>query len=553
MALIFCVFFLHAAWPVPEVNEPHYVGKAKHYWNPDWGDGDFFLESADAHQVFYWSVGWLTLFLPLAAVTWIGRLLTWLLLAWSWQRLSWQVVARPLFSVLSAALFVWLLARHELAGEWVVGGLEAKGFAYAAVFWGLSFLLQGKYRLTWLLLGVASAFHVLVGGWSVLAAGGVWLLDRERMPLRRMWPALLGGLALALPGLLPAVLLTSGTDAAVVAEANRIYVFERLPHHLALHVLDQQELATRLWRNAWVLLCFFFALAIVPSNASTRRLRSFVLATIAFACCGFLISLVLRHHETAAASVLRYYWYRLYDVALPLGVALLVTRLTAWLLEEKRTLGVVLLVLAIFFSGRHVADRWWQRLHTDVAPADRKMRDPADWHEVLHWVRENTPPDAHFMTPRINQTFTWHTGRSEVVTHKDMPQDAEGIVQWWRRLNALYPPYEDDGRTKRHSLGWQDDQTLLALAREYGADFLIVRNDRPLAAQHFRLRFQNNHYRVYEVIGTAAAAGNEAVSKKPRVAAPPGRAGDAAEKTVSENKTAAADRSVALPRGGSAE
>ena len=56
--LIFAVFSLHGAWPVPDVNESHYLSKAKHYWNPDWCRNDFFVNTADAHQVFYWTFGW---------------------------------------------------------------------------------------------------------------------------------------------------------------------------------------------------------------------------------------------------------------------------------------------------------------------------------------------------------------------------------------------------------------------------------------------------------------------------------------------------------------
>ena len=80
---IFIVFALYAGWPIPDVNEAHYLSKAKHYWNPDWCRGDQFLESADAHQVFYWTFGWVTLFVPLPVVAAIGRCLTWFLLAWS--------------------------------------------------------------------------------------------------------------------------------------------------------------------------------------------------------------------------------------------------------------------------------------------------------------------------------------------------------------------------------------------------------------------------------------------------------------------------------------
>ena len=92
--LIFAVFCLQGAWPVPEVNEPYYLGKAIHYWNPHWASSDWFLQTADTHAVFYFSVGWLALILKPTAFAWTVRLLTWALLAWSWQRLSRAVVPR---------------------------------------------------------------------------------------------------------------------------------------------------------------------------------------------------------------------------------------------------------------------------------------------------------------------------------------------------------------------------------------------------------------------------------------------------------------------------
>ena len=107
--LIFVLFFVLAGGAAPDVNEAHYLSKAKHYWNPDWCRGDLFLQSADAHLVFYWTIGWLTRFLSLDAVAWIGRCSTWLLLAWSWRRLSVAVVPDRLWSLLTAALFAMLL------------------------------------------------------------------------------------------------------------------------------------------------------------------------------------------------------------------------------------------------------------------------------------------------------------------------------------------------------------------------------------------------------------------------------------------------------------
>src|SRR5580698_2239662 len=91
---IFAVFCLEGGWPVPEVNEPYYLGKAIHFWNPHWAASDWFLQSPDTHTVFYLSVGWLAMLLPPTVLAWSLRLVTWALLAWSWQRLSKAVLPR---------------------------------------------------------------------------------------------------------------------------------------------------------------------------------------------------------------------------------------------------------------------------------------------------------------------------------------------------------------------------------------------------------------------------------------------------------------------------
>ena len=186
IALIFAVFCIQGAWPVPDVNEPYYLGKAIHYWNPDWLRGDFFMESADTHKVFYFTFGWLSLWLSPVALVWTGRIVTWLLLAWAWRRLSVAVVPRPWYSVLTAALFVCLMERCHMAGEWVIGGVEAKGFAYVLVFLGLEALVRNRWNRALLLFGAAAAFHVLVGGWAAVAAGMAWLWLIKPRPAGRV-------------------------------------------------------------------------------------------------------------------------------------------------------------------------------------------------------------------------------------------------------------------------------------------------------------------------------------------------------------------------------
>ncbi|OYV85177.1 MAG: hypothetical protein B7Z73_14100, partial [Planctomycetia bacterium 21-64-5] len=83
-----------------------------------------------------------------------------------------------------------------------------------------------------MLLGAASAFHVLVGGWATVAAALGWLLSADAPRLRQLWPGVAAGAALALAGIVPALALNVAAEPHIVAEANDIYVFRRLPHHL---------------------------------------------------------------------------------------------------------------------------------------------------------------------------------------------------------------------------------------------------------------------------------------------------------------------------------
>jgi hypothetical protein len=497
-ALVFLVFFLHGAAPVPEVNEPNYLGKAIHHWNPAWAPNDFFLDSADAHQLFYFTFGWLSLWLSPVALAWVGRLLTWALLAGAWRRLSFAVVPKAWLAPLTAAVFVALLQRFNLAGEWVIGGVEAKGFAFVLVFLGLEAWLQDRWNRAWLLFGAASAFHVLVGGWTVLAVGLVWLAGRvlRRGPssgpslpsLVSMLPGLLGGLLLALPGLVPSLLLNWHTDRQTVQQANVIYVYERLPHHLdPWRFPPTYVVAFAVLVAVWLVLC-----RIAPPQPPVRRLRAFVAAALAISLTGLLVSLLDLWDRALAAGLLRFYWFRLADVAVPLGVTLMGA---AWITapcgaavpaasspagsasRRRRWWLAAVLVLAGFhladcvvvrlFSGQAQGERlpnpvaWKAALawlahpgQTPVClqpPADR-LTDYAAWRAACQWVATSgeIPPDARFLTPRMSQTFKWYAHRGEVVSWKEVPQDAQGIVEWYRRSRDIHeqnpaPWHEEPG------------------------------------------------------------------------------------------------------------
>ncbi|MFI4876443.1 MAG: DUF6798 domain-containing protein [Blastopirellula sp. JB062] len=461
---LLCVLYVSALGP--EVNEPHYLCKAKSYWNPDWLPHDFFLSAPGAHYTFYWTFGWLTLLAPLPVVAWIGRLVSWIALAAAWRRLSFLIIPQAWVSVATAAIWLATLHYGHLAGEWVVGGVEGKTFAYPFVLLALGWALQNRWNLAWVALGAASAFHILVGGWSVIALGVAWLIvGRKRTPLSAMLTGLMGGGLISLIGLVPALLLTAGLPPDMQSEAHQLYVFYRLPHHLVAHRMGTMRQ-----------LCFFaVAVGWAVFAWQTRRERgltlvnAFALGSMLIAGMGLLIDQVCCYwlgDFPLAAKLLRFYWFRLSDVAVPLALSLSVgARLfAADLAQRGQALRYASIGVALLATTVALAIRVQTRLATPMSPADKMaaVTDPEAWQAMCDWVKAHTPTDAAFLTPLNQTTFKWNAERSEVVTHKDVPQAAYSLLGWKERR----------WRTNRYER--LTTAQIRMLSRDYQFDYVVV-------------------------------------------------------------------------------
>ena len=232
------VIFLCAGELVPGVNESHYLVKAKHAWDASFAaGGDIFLESHDSHWLSTALAGLAARVMPLSVVAWLGRWLSWSCMSLAWihltERLRIPGMLRPL------ALITWFLAVKygHWAGEWAIGGFEAKSLAYPCVLMALAGLAevesQGSWSKVWLWLGLAVAWHPLVGGWAGLSVGLLWLGQPnlwKRWKLNAGWIFLAA--ALALVGLLPAAAGLGGADTQGPVAAPQVHVYLRLAHHM---------------------------------------------------------------------------------------------------------------------------------------------------------------------------------------------------------------------------------------------------------------------------------------------------------------------------------
>jgi hypothetical protein len=448
----------------PDVNEAHYLIKARHFQDRNFCSTDLFATSHESHWLFYATHGWMCRWLELETAAWLGRIVAWCATGTGlvfFVRSFWRT---PGLSVLAGALIIILNVRLHLAGEWFVGGVEAKCYAWGFVFAGLAAWFRNRIRIAGICLGLACGFHILVGLWMVIAATFACLAERLLWPPAppnkpaarrdRVWRvmALLLASGCFLVGFWPAVSQNPGVDQQTIMEASKVQSLWRLAHH---------QLATEFDR--WFLFLPLVAawLVLARANAATserplRRLNLVVAGTLLISLTGLACSLVAswsgpRLIGDVAARILTLYLFRTADVLVPAGCVIngiwFVGQLPRQLSAVPASLFVTfgLIALGVFGNFRqNLRDpRSRSAQHTMVLPSDhvlaqREQEAERNWIRTCRWIRGHTPADALFITPLGQQTFKWYAHRGEVASRKDMPQDAVSVLEWVRRLEQLY-------------------------------------------------------------------------------------------------------------------
>ena len=477
VVLLLACFFAAGQAP-PHVNEAHYLCKAKQFHDPDFAAGDFFLESRNVHTLFYVTFGQLTNCFELPTVAWIGRWINWSLLSLALVVVLRSTGARGSLLLAGGLAIIGLTPLTAMAGEWIVGGTEAKGPAFALAILAVAAVSRGRWDLAVLLCGFATAWHALIGGWLGLLCLVGGLLERGPKKLLTRSYIVMGILAAfgVLYGIFPALRLNHGVSPETCDQAAQIYVFRRLGHHLLFSRFAPSAIASHfaLW-GAFVLLW-------IPtrSDPQIRRVGHLVFGAGGLMLAGILLSILSPIAPQFAADSLRLYWFRTADWLLPLGVVFLLVRFyqsqPVTSIPRKATLlASLILFLAAYpsflsrWSDRHIPPASEQAGVLLREPRDYQIKRMNEWQEVCGWIKDNTPQSSIWITPQRQQTFKWYSSRAEVVNWKDIPQSATGIHQWWQRHQELYPSEVTDSGLVAHG----EDQ-LRKLATKYGATWILI-------------------------------------------------------------------------------
>jgi hypothetical protein len=544
------IVFLFVGSLPPGINESHYLPKAKRMYDSTFASGnDIFLNSNDSHFLASTVAGSLAKYLELNELAWVCRAIAWSLLCIAWimlcRALELPNLLRPLI------LLGWLLTVRygHLAGEWIVGGYEAKAIAYPLAMFGMASLLVGRWNAAWVWLGAATAFHPVVGGWITVSVIAVWLLVDLTFDQRKShMTGLAVAFILALIGAWPALMGLGSPDKEGLISAANVHTYFRLPHHMCPRTFGADR-----WAAAGLVFVAFALLAaislrrLVRTSSTTRsnnllsklrgvldspigKLVVIAQVSILISFCGWSIDQlgVLTGREGIAAKLLRFYWFRWSDIAVPLAVVVL----AGWWLKQfcysaagnrindLTTTGAVTLAGVTLAVGSLTYHHWRLEAETIVPPADRWMlrtegpfrsnwdgagdqASPlpnrfADWLAVCEWIQQNTPNDSLWITPKHQQTFKWYAQRAEVVSWKDVPQDNSSIIEWYRRIERLTQPRDTTGRVR----SWKTEE-LVEIAREYQSNWILM--DRtyqdvpPLFECKYPINIDNRSFAVFYI------------------------------------------------------
>ncbi len=396
------------------------------------------------------------------------------------------------------------------AGEWLVGGLEAKVFAWGFVLLAFGLMLRGRDRPMALLLGLATSFHVLVGGYAFMTVLG-WLIFRQKTRLlnfREFGFILLfylAGSALGIMSVLEQLLVTSPTGALL---PSFIYVFLRLPHHL-----NPLSWASNCWVNFIVyLLILASSVGVIWLNWLNQRAEElseqyaarmglFQLTLISLI--PFVLGLAIAPFDSQG-RFLQYYPFRLGDIMLPLNACLLFACALQLSFTGKKTrwvlaVGCTLLLTWIVIPQLSLFQSDFREL--SLFPSVQQEGN-AEWKDVCDWIRSNTPKDAVIVSPPVDfDNFTWMAERPILAKYKLMAQNKEGIIEWYNRLRDLSGEFRGVNVLRSFNKQLSDGYNRLtteqaeALMAKYQASYLVTRIEHRL---ELPIAYRNPSYVLYK-------------------------------------------------------
>lgn len=478
--VIFIVICLNRLHLPLSGGEEHYLSFALQHYDPQWIPNSFtYTEFPGTRLLFQVITGFFVERFGFMTIAIAGRLIVFTLISFPLTRLFRLFGFNNILILIIVQGFL-LTSQSFFADEWILRTFEPKAPAYVFLFWGLLFLLSRQYLLMAIALAFSAWFHLLVGGWFMLGALCVMILQKKSF---RQWFS--AGALFALM-MLPLLIYLWPVLAGQISNGesmNHVYVYFRLKHHLGLFDTYDYFVQKHLAGVIVALIVLLFQPYLYRRFADPL-FRTLVLLNGVFLALAMVFVILawvdMQFLNKSGGLGLTYYPFRMMSVSLLITIIQLTLFLREHLPAFKRvvmvlaTSAVIVLLVRTFVNVKVLID--------DLQPVP-------EIEEMYHVVNRVSKPGDVFVLLHPDYptatSFSRLSRRENYVVYKYVPAGTWKLAEWYRRIGVV----------ERME---NEPSTIHTLASREGIRYVFSRY--PITDQPLELCWKSSFYYLYQVL-----------------------------------------------------
>lgn len=370
----------------------------------------------------------LSFILPLPALFFFFTLLCIGATALAWSKITALYTSNSL-AILIAPLLILIRFIHYTIGENYIqyNQLICSSLGKALVSMAIWQFLAKKYRISALLLGIATLFHMLAGLQVFIILFFVLVLIRNKKALIEVTiPFVVVASFILVP-----VALDQFRHSQVDPQLYKtVYFYLRFPHHYLISKIPLLPLKNFLLLLITGGVCFW----VVP--APDKRTIAYIILVILMGMLCYWLGF-----EVLELSVIgKFQWMKTsiwLNAFSCIFISILAGKILVYVLDAVilyRFLLPGLVILTIAF----LIDILFSRAYTQTDKYKIGYYKKSDLTLVHEWIKVNTPKDALFVVPPDDNSFSCEAQRSQVIGYKAIVHSPEFMKEWYEKMNEIY-------------------------------------------------------------------------------------------------------------------
>ena len=476
-------------------NEMDVIPFAKAFFNNHWLDKDWYLNLYIPYRFFFsYPVGFFTDSFGIMQTIILGRLFSYFLMSYALHSLIKSISCSINMFLYHFAIIVFycFFPNGNGAGEWMVGGLDTKVFAYVFSIFSLTSFINKRYLKGFFFAGLVLNFHVLIGIFHLFSIlPFLFFFQKNNINFLKEFTSFITVFCLSgFFGLYCIFYQLFFPEQEASNIAWNIYVNVRVPHHTLPSFFPVQ-----LWIKMILFSVFNLYIIYRIKTGKIRLLAFYAVSSVLISLVGLII-----FFSSLENHYLRYYFFRFSDVMLPLitllNIIILFTKYYSKFIHKyisRIKLVLVSIFFLIFFKPFNSFCNDFTINIKDIIYSDSLDLNMHDW------IRSNTDQESVFITCPDDHFFYINCERSMFVSWKHSPQNSADIIFWYNRLKHLNSNKEFSNIEEivDNYYKLKKDEILLIADKYPDVDYFLTSNlihlDLPVA-------YQSNNLVLYKIV-----------------------------------------------------